>query len=115
MRWYDLYQHIKYVLHKVTLQGSIATLIYVLVTCTDKRCKVATHNGGLRQRLYVYVQTMSERLILLVATYRLSLLQHLYMLRGINHAVINITMNKFIKQYRSCLYNLMSSARSANT
>jgi hypothetical protein len=94
----------------MTLQGSIATLIYVLVTHANKRCKVATHNGGLWQRLYVYVQTMGERLLLLVATYRFSLLQHLYMLQGIKHAAINTTMNKFIKQY-----NLMRNARSSNT
>jgi len=48
------------VLPKVALQGSIATLIYVLVTRTNNRCKVATHNGGLWQRLYAFVQTMGE-------------------------------------------------------
>jgi hypothetical protein len=45
MRWKGLYQRILYALPKVALQGSIATLIYVLVTHTNNRCKVATHNG----------------------------------------------------------------------
>jgi hypothetical protein len=76
----------------VALQGSIATLIYVLVTYTNIRCKVATHNDGLWQRLYVFVQIMGDRLHWFVATYRFSLLQHLYVLQGINHWVINITI-----------------------
>ena len=77
-------------LSKVALQGSIATLIYVLITRTNNRCKVATHNGGLWQRLYVFVQTMSELLLWFVATSRFSLLQHLHVLQEINHSVINM-------------------------
>jgi len=33
-------------LPKVALQGSIATIIYPLVTHTNNRCKVATHKMG---------------------------------------------------------------------
>ena len=48
---HPLLQHkyvlLKYVLLKVALQGSIATLIYALVNCTNNRCKVATDNDGL--------------------------------------------------------------------
>jgi hypothetical protein len=71
------------VLPKAALQGSIATLIYVLVTHSNNHCKVATHNGGLWQRLHVFLQTMGKWLLWQVATYRFSLLQHLHMLQGI--------------------------------
>jgi phosphorylcholine metabolism protein LicD len=74
------------------MQGSTATLIYVLVTYTNIRYKVATHNDELWQRLYVFIQTVGERLHWFVVTYRISLLQHLYALQGINHWVINITI-----------------------
>jgi hypothetical protein len=46
MRWWGLYQRICYALLKVALQGFIATLIYVLVTPTNKCCKVATDMIG---------------------------------------------------------------------
>jgi hypothetical protein len=46
MRWWGLYQRIIYVLPEVALQGSIATLIYVLVTLTNNRCKLATDIDG---------------------------------------------------------------------
>jgi hypothetical protein len=46
-RWQGLYQRIKYALLKVALQGSIATLVYMLVTHSNNHCKVATHNDGL--------------------------------------------------------------------
>jgi hypothetical protein len=64
----------------VALQGSIATFIYVLVTYTNNRCKVATHNDGLWQHLYVFVQIMGEQPLWFVVTYRFVLLQHLYVL-----------------------------------
>jgi hypothetical protein len=78
------------VLPKVALQGSIATLIYPLVTYTNNCCKVATHKDGLWQRLYVFVQTIGKLLLWFVATSRFSLLQHLYVLQGINHSIINL-------------------------
>jgi len=54
---------------KVALQGSLATLIYLLVTHTNNHCKVAMHNYGLWQRLHALVQTISELLLWFVATY----------------------------------------------
>jgi hypothetical protein len=42
-----IYQRIKYALLKVALQGSIATLVYMLVIHSNNHCKVATHNDGL--------------------------------------------------------------------
>jgi hypothetical protein len=66
MRWQDLYQRISYVLLKVALQGSIATLIYPLVTHTNNHCKVATHNDSLWQHLHVFVQTIDELLLCLL-------------------------------------------------
>ena len=63
MRWWGLYQRIYYVFLKVALQGSIATLIYALVTSTNKHCKVATNIDKLWQRLYVFVATTDELLL----------------------------------------------------
>jgi hypothetical protein len=60
IRWWDLYQHIYYALLEVALQGFVATLIYALVTPTNNRCKVATDNNGLWQRLYVFVPIVDE-------------------------------------------------------
>jgi hypothetical protein len=48
---------------KVALQGSIATLIYALVTSTNKRCKVATDIDRLWKRLYAFVATTEELLL----------------------------------------------------
>ena len=63
MRWWGLYQYIYYVFLKVALQGSIATLIYALVTSTNKHCKVATNIDKLWQRLYAFVPTTDELLL----------------------------------------------------
>jgi len=60
MRWKNIYQHILYVLPKMALQVSIATLIYVLVTHTNNRCKVAMHNdvsGNAYMCLYKHGRT----------------------------------------------------------
>ena len=63
LHWWGLYQHIYYVFLKVALQGSIATLIYALVTSTNKCSKVATDIDKLWQRLYVFVATTDELLL----------------------------------------------------
>jgi hypothetical protein len=77
-------------LPKVALQRFVATLIYALVNYTNNRCKVATHNDGLWQRLYVFVKTMGEQPLWFVVTNRFGLLQHLHVLQEINYSVINI-------------------------
>ena len=67
-------------LPKVALQEYVATLIYASVNCTNNRCKVATHNDGLWQHLYVFVKTMGEWPLWFVVTYRFGLLQQLHVL-----------------------------------
>ena len=67
-------------LPKVALRGSVATLIYALVNYTNNHCKVAMHNDGLWQHLYVFVKTIGERPLWFVVTYRFGLLQHLHVL-----------------------------------
>jgi hypothetical protein len=66
MHWWGLYQHTYYVFLKVALQRSIATLIYVLVTPTNKRCKVAMDIDRLWQHLYAFVPTTDKLLLLTI-------------------------------------------------
>ena len=55
-----LYQRINYALPKMVLQEFVATLIYVLVTPRNNRCKLATDIYEIWQRLYVFVQITNE-------------------------------------------------------
>ena len=61
--WWGLYQRINYALPEMALQGFVATLIYALVTSTNKCSKVATDIDKLWQRLYAFVATTDELLL----------------------------------------------------